>query len=97
MCKAEVIFHKRDANSQRSTEFGVEIISRRFQEALAAVDVAHAKTQATLKHLQKLLGRMVSRIAECPECGHAEVIGQDWLADHGAPVCNHCDCDMQLV
>jgi len=37
-----------------------------------------------------------SRIWQCPECGHTETIDQDWLADHGEPVCNKCDCDMEL-
>ena len=36
-----------------------------------------------------------SRIWKCPECGHVEEIDQDWLADHGEPVCS-CDCDMEL-
>lgn len=36
-----------------------------------------------------------SRIWKCPECGHTETIDQDWLADHGEPVCS-CDCDMQI-
>jgi hypothetical protein len=72
-------------------------MNRRLQEAFAAVDVAHSRTQATIKHLQKLLGRMASRIAECPECGHSEVVGQEWRAGHGEPVCSHCHCDMSLV
>ena len=37
-----------------------------------------------------------SRIWECPECGHVEKIDQDWLADHGKPVCTKCDCDMKI-
>ena len=32
-----------------------------------------------------------SRIWKCPECGHVEEIDQDWLADHGEPVCSECD------
>lgn len=28
---------------------------------------------------------------------HATVeISYDWLAEHGGPVCEHCDCDMEL-
>jgi hypothetical protein len=33
---------------------------------------------------------------KCPECGHTEEISYDWLAEHGGPVCEHCDCDMEL-
>jgi hypothetical protein len=37
-----------------------------------------------------------SRIWKCPECGRVEEIDQDWLADHGEPVCTKCDRDMEL-
>jgi hypothetical protein len=38
-----------------------------------------------------------SRTWKCPECGHVETIDQDWLADHGEPVCGKClDVDMEL-
>jgi hypothetical protein len=36
------------------------------------------------------------RTWKCPQCGHSEEISYDWLADHGGPVCGHCDCDMTL-
>ena len=36
------------------------------------------------------------RTWKCPECGHREKINYDWLAEHGGPVCEHCDCDMEL-
>jgi len=36
------------------------------------------------------------RTWKCPECGHTEEISYDWLAEHGGPVCEHCDCDMEL-
>jgi hypothetical protein len=37
-----------------------------------------------------------SRMWKCPECGREETVDQDWLADHGEPVCPVCDCDMKL-
>lgn len=37
-----------------------------------------------------------SRTWKCPECGHVEEIDQDWLADHGEPVCGKCDRDMEI-
>ena len=37
-----------------------------------------------------------ARTWKCPECGHTEEISYDWLAEHGGPVCEHCDCDMAL-
>lgn len=37
-----------------------------------------------------------SREWRCPDCGHTEEIDQDWLANHGEPVCPRCDVDMQL-
>lgn len=37
-----------------------------------------------------------SRKWKCPECGQEETVDQDWLADHGEPVCEKCDCDMKL-
>ena len=37
------------------------------------------------------------RTWKCPECGHTEEISYDWLAEHGGPVCPHCDCDLELV
>ena len=37
-----------------------------------------------------------SRVWQCPECGHVEEIDQDWLADHGEPVCGKCDVDMKI-
>jgi peptide subunit release factor 1 (eRF1) len=36
------------------------------------------------------------RTWKCPECGHTEEIGYEWLAEHGGPVCGSCDCDMEL-
>ena len=36
------------------------------------------------------------RIWKCPECGHAEEISYDWLAEHGGPICEQCDGDMTL-
>ncbi len=37
-----------------------------------------------------------SRTWKCPECGHTVEINYDWLAEHGGPVCEHCDCDMAI-
>jgi hypothetical protein len=37
-----------------------------------------------------------ARTWKCDECGHCEEISYDWLAEHGGPVCNNCDCDMTL-
>jgi hypothetical protein len=36
------------------------------------------------------------RTWKCPMCGHTEEIGYDWLAEHGGPVCQECDRDMEL-
>jgi hypothetical protein len=33
---------------------------------------------------------------KCPDCGHTEEISYDWLAEQGGPVCQKCDCDMEL-
>ena len=32
-----------------------------------------------------------------PDCGHTEEINYDWLAEHGGPVCQPCDCEMELL
>ena len=37
-----------------------------------------------------------ARTWKCPQCGASLEIGYDWLAEHGGPVCEHCDCDMDL-
>jgi hypothetical protein len=37
-----------------------------------------------------------ARTWKCPQCGLSLEIGYDWLAEHGGPVCEHCDCDMDL-
>ena len=37
-----------------------------------------------------------SRVWKCPECGQVEEFDQDWLADHGEPVCGKCDRDMEI-
>ena len=37
-----------------------------------------------------------ARTWKCPECGHTDEIGYDWLVEHGGPVCEQCDCDMEL-
>ena len=39
---------------------------------------------------------MEVRIWKCPECGETAEISYDWLAEHGGPVCEQCDCDMEL-
>jgi len=31
-----------------------------------------------------------------PDCGKTTEISYDWLAEHGGPVCEKCDCDMEL-
>lgn len=36
------------------------------------------------------------RTWKCPECGASVEVSYDWLAEHGGPVCEHCDCDMEL-
>ena len=36
------------------------------------------------------------RTWKCPQCGHLERISYDWLAERGGPVCEQCDCDMDL-
>jgi hypothetical protein len=36
------------------------------------------------------------RTWKCPQCGQTEEIRYDWLAEHGGPVCQRCDCDMTL-
>ena len=37
-----------------------------------------------------------TRTWKCPQCGVSLEIGYDWLAERGGPVCEHCDCDMDL-
>ena len=37
-----------------------------------------------------------ARTWKCPQCGASLEISYDWLAEHGGPVCEHCDCDMDL-
>jgi hypothetical protein len=36
------------------------------------------------------------RTWKCHDCGHTEEISYDWLAEHGGPVCEKCDCDLEL-
>ena len=36
------------------------------------------------------------RTWKCPDCGETTEISYDWLAEHGGPVCEACDCDMEL-
>ena len=37
-----------------------------------------------------------TRTWKCPDCGTTTEISYDWLAEHGGPVCEKCDCDMEL-
>lgn len=37
-----------------------------------------------------------ARTWKCPQCGASLEISYDWLAERGGPVCEHCDCDMDL-
>jgi hypothetical protein len=39
---------------------------------------------------------MTARTWKCPDCGTISEIDYDWLAEHGGPVCEQCDCDMEL-
>ena len=36
------------------------------------------------------------RTWKCPECELSLEISYDWLAEHGGPICEKCDCDMEL-
>jgi len=36
------------------------------------------------------------RTWKCPQCGQSDEVSYDWLAEHGGPVCQQCDCDMEL-
>jgi hypothetical protein len=36
------------------------------------------------------------RTWKCPDCGLSTEISYNWLAEHGGPVCDKCDCDMEL-
>lgn len=36
------------------------------------------------------------RTWKCPDCGKTTEISYDRLAEHGGPVCDKCDCDMEL-
>jgi hypothetical protein len=36
------------------------------------------------------------RTWKCPDCGKTTDISYDWLANHGGPICEKCDCDMEL-
>ena len=38
----------------------------------------------------------MTRTWKCPECGKTVEVSYDWLAEHGGPVCEDCDCDMEL-
>ena len=38
----------------------------------------------------------MNRTWKCRECGATTEIGYDWLAEHGGPICEKCDCDMEL-
>jgi hypothetical protein len=79
----------------------VEALDQRIETAFNAADAAHAQTQETLRKLEASLKPKTdnpseSRTWECPECGHVEEIDQEWLADHGEPVCGQCDVDMTI-
>ena len=37
-----------------------------------------------------------ARTWKCPQCDSTAEISYDWLAEHGGPVCEKCDCDMEL-
>ena len=37
-----------------------------------------------------------TRTWKCSDCGKTTEISYDWLAEHGGPVCEKCDCDMEL-
>jgi hypothetical protein len=41
--------------------------------------------------------RKDSKAWKCSECGSVIEVDQEWLADHGEPVCEDCDCDMKLA
>lgn len=45
---------------------------------------------------RKLFNEKDVRTWKCPECETTVQVSQDWLADHGDPVCSTCDCDMEL-
>ena len=36
------------------------------------------------------------RTWKCPDCWETREISYDWLAEHGGPICEHCDCDMDI-
>ena len=38
----------------------------------------------------------IARTWKCPQCDSTAEISYDWLAEHGGPVCERCDCDMDL-
>jgi hypothetical protein len=37
-----------------------------------------------------------TRTWKCPDCGQSVNVDYDWIAEHGMPVCEKCDCDMEL-
>ena len=37
-----------------------------------------------------------TRIWKCPDCGKTVEVSYDWLAEHGGPVCEECDGDLEL-
>jgi hypothetical protein len=39
---------------------------------------------------------MEVRTWKCPDCGATTEVSYNWLAEHGGPVCEQCDCDMEL-
>ena len=89
------------AEQQNMGNETMEVLDQRRETAFTAVDAAHAKTQETLQKLEESLKPKTdeaseSRTWKCPECGHVEEVDQDWLANHGEPVCERCDVDMEL-
>jgi len=38
----------------------------------------------------------MTRTWKCLDCGKTTEISYDWLAEHGGPVCEKCDCNMEL-
>jgi len=37
-----------------------------------------------------------TRTWKCPDCWETREISYDWLAEHSGPICELCDCDMDI-
>ena len=79
-----------------------------FANAFTHIEKAKMAIQGALPHLpssrlpqeeggeERKTPMSTARTWQCPQCGLSLEISYDQLAEHGGPVCDHCDCDMEL-